>query len=1037
MKKYLLHFLFRGKSLGSFMVVLLCLSWNSVRAHETHRGVPPVEASQVGQQQITITGKVVSEDEGMPIPGVSIYIRGKEKIGTTTDFDGNYSIEVPSSNTILVFSYMGFVTQEVSVPASKVLNVSLKTDSTQLDEVVIVGVGYGAQKKEDLTGAVISANLEDFRKSPNANVAQMLQGTVPGLNIGQVTSSGETPSISVRGTTTLSGRSGVLIVLDGIIYNNSLESINPNDIQSIDVLKDASATAVYGAQAANGVILITSKKGKEGKTRINVSSSYTIQEPSKKLRTMNRQEMLNYVTEVMWDHAYTEESGYTQADPSFNLAAWMPDSYMVDSDGNITSTDFNWWDAATRTGSIIDNKVDFSGGSDKISYFVSLGNITQKNYLINDDFKRNSIRVNLDAQVRPWWKMGVQGFGSFVNKDGSEPTLWTLISMSPLTTPYNEDGTLNPLPMETARDNPLMGSDVLDRDRQNYFTGNLYSEFQLPIKGLTYRINFGNNFRYNEHFYASEYGFSQAGYAYKTHSTYNDYTLDNIVNYKKDFGKHSIAATLLYGAIERKYYWTRAEANTFDRLTLGYNSLEQGANQFTYSDANSESLLYQMARVNYKYDDRYLLTATLRRDGYSGFAENYKSALFPSVALGWVISKEKFYNVSWMNNLKLRGGYGVNGNQTFQYASLARVTSEAGYVFGDGSSAYIRQELASLGNKDLKWERTAGINLGLDFGFMDNRITGSLDVYRTKTHDLLYNVAIPSITGFTSISSNVGEVQNKGIEFIVTSQNIQTDKFKWSTTFNIASNSNKVVTLTGLDSDGDGVEDDLVSSNLFIGEDSSSLYGYVIDGIYQIGDDIPDGYYPGNYKIRDVNGDGAITTDDRKVIGKTNPAYRFGILNKLSYGNFTLNFFINSVQGGKNSYLGINSAVISQDDNARRLNRISEMAQEFWSPNNPDGIYASAPNSGPITPTRYEDRSFIRLQDISLGYNLPKSLCSSIGVDNINLYVNGKNLFIITKWHGWDPEANVGSSNGVNFTGSNYDGRPVMKSVTGGINISF
>ena len=833
-----------------------------------------------------------------------------------------------------------------------------------------------------------------------------------------------------------------MIVLDGIIYSNSLSSINPADIESIDILKDASSTAVYGARAANGVMLITSKKGKVGKAKISYSSSYSIQNPSKNIRPMNRQELLDFVKENMWNKAYTEESGYTQVNPDFDLASWMPDSYMLNSDGTISTTDFNWWDACTRTGSILENKLSISGGNDAISYLISLGNSTQKNFLLNDDFKRNSVRINLDAKLRSWWKVGVQTSGSFVNQDGAEPILWTLITMSPLATPYNEDGTLNRSPMNVARDNPLLGSVVDDRERHNYFIGNIYSEFQLPVKGLTYRINFGNNYQVNEHYQGSMYSFGGLGEAYKQNSSTYDYTLDNIVNYSGDFGLHNIAATFVYGAFERKYSYTEAKANTFTRMTLGYNSLEQGTNQFATSDANSEAMLYQMARLNYKYNNKYLVTATLRRDGYSGFAANHKSAIFPSVALGWVVSDESFFTIPVINYLKLRGGYGISGNQTYTYSSLSKVSSGAGYVFGDGGTTVNKQELTSMANNDLMWEKTAGLNLGFDFGLLMNRISGSLEVYKTTTNDLLYAVAIPSITGFTSITSNIGEIQNKGIEFSVTSRNVASADFEWSTTFNISSNKNEIISLTGMDSDGDGKEDDLISSNLFIGQSLSAIYDYKTDGIYQLDDDIPTGYYPGTYKIHDKTGEGNITTDDKVIIGKTDPAYRIGVLNTFKYKDFSLSFFINSVQGGKNGYLGQNMSTVTQDDNSRRYNLMKERADLFWSPNNTDGIYARYINAPAFSPTSvYQDRSFIRLQDITFSYNLPKSLLSFVRIENVNFYVTGKNLLILTKWKGWDPEANYGTitygSKTVNNGGSNYDGRPVMKSFTAGINVTF
>ncbi|WP_321437877.1 TonB-dependent receptor [uncultured Bacteroides sp.] len=979
---------------------------------------------------------VVKDVTGEPIIGASVVEVGTTN-GTITDISGNFSIKVSQKGKIAV-SFVGYQAQTVDVAGKTNIEIAMKENTALLNEVVVIG--YGTAKKSDLTGAVMSANVKDFEKTPNTNIIQSLQGTVPGLNVGQITTAGGTPNISIRGTNTISGNTNVLIVLDGIIYNGSLSSINPADIESVDVLKDASATAVYGAQAANGVLLITSKRGKAGKAKINFASSYSVQNPTRDLHPMNREQMLNWDTEVLWHQAYTEESGYTQKKSDFNLAKWMPDpSYQLDSNGNIASNDYNWWNQFTRTGTILENKFSVSGGNDGLSYLLSLGNTTQKNMLLNDDFKRNSIRVNLDAQPRKWWKMGLQAFGSFVNQDGQETYLPFLVQMSPLALPYDESGNMISYPMRTAVENPFHGSMIDDCERHNYFFANLYSEFQLPLKGLTYRVNFGNNYTVNEHNYASKYAYSENGEAYKNYSVYNDYTLDNIFNYNNNFGKHSLSATFVYGAIRRKYSYTNADANTFARMILGYNSLEQGTNQFTYSDAWKETLLYQMFRVNYKFNDRYLVTTTVRRDGYSGFAANNKNAIFPSVALGWVVSEEPFFKIPWFNYLKLRAGYGVSGNQTSRYASLAKVNSETGYIFGDGSTGVIRQELTSMQNKDLKWEKTDGLNFGFDYAFLNNHITGSLEVYKTTTHDLLYNVAIPSITGFTTIASNVGKLNNKGIEFTVTSHNINNKDFEWNTTFNISSNSNKIASLTGQDSNGDGKEDDLVASGLFIGKSISSLYDYKVDGIYQIGDKIPEGFYPGNYRIVDTNKDGKITSDDRVVLGKTDPAYRFGIMNKLRYKNLSLSFFINSVQGGKNGFMGRNSYYVNQDDNAIRYNRFSEQADKFWSPSNPDGIYARSYTGGKITPNLYQKRDFVRLQDVTLSYDLPKSIISRIGIDGLNIYFNCKNLLTFSGWHGWDPEANntYTDDSGTHITGSTYDNRPVMRSFTGGINISF
>jgi len=986
--------------------------------------------------QNTLRGVVISAADQEPIIGATLLEKGSLN-GTITDVDGQFSISVKKGATLVV-SYVGYATQEIATEGQTNLRIVLAEDNKLLDDVVVVG--YGTMKKSDLTGAVASANIKAFEKSTNTNLMQSLQGTVPGLNVGQASSAGSDPSISVRGTNTISGNSSVLVVLDGIIYTGGISTINPADIQSVDVLKDASATAVYGAQAANGVLLITTKKGAKGKAKVSFSSSYSIQNPTNEMRIMNRKEMLDFDNECLWLYSKTEASGYTQQDPNFNLAQRMPDSWMTDEKGNILGGDYDWWSDFTRTGRIQENKLNISGGSEAMSYLISVGNTTQKNYLLNDDYARNSIRVNLDIQPTSWLKAGVQAFGSFENRDGQETYLPFLIECSPLTQPYDEEGNMIDYPAHDARENPFHGSMVDDYDRNNSFFANLYAEVQLPLKGLTYRVNYGNNYRISEHNYASEFAENNNGQAYKHHSTYYDYTLDNIVNYANDFGKHSVGATFVYGASRRKYSYTAADAKLFPRMTLGYNSLELASTQTTNSDAWLETLLYQMYRVNYSYDSRYLFTATVRRDGFSGFSANNKSAVFPSVALGWVLTNEDWFKVNGLDYLKLRAGYGVSGNQTSRYSSLAKVNSSIGYIFGDGVSGAMRQELASMENADLKWEKTAGLNFGLDFAVLNNRISGNIEYYQTSTKDLLYAVSIPSITGFTSIMSNVGEIANRGFEFTINTQNIKSGDFEWTTQFNLSMNRNEIVKLAGLDTDGDGKEDDLTSSSLFIGESLSAIYDYTVDGIYQVGDDIPEGYHPGNYRIVDINNDGKIDENDRSIIGRTDPAVRMGMLNTFKYKGLTFSFFLNSILGGDKSYMGKNSFAELVNDNTLRHNRLTEQVDNFWTPSNPDGIYALYHANPAISPYRYENRSFVRLQDVTLAYDLPRQWMQKIHVDGINLYMSCKNLLTFTGWHGWDPEPNMTYQdiNGQNrVTGSNYDNRPVMKSVTFGININF
>ncbi|MDW7692313.1 TonB-dependent receptor [Flammeovirgaceae bacterium SG7u.111] len=981
-------------------------------------------------QQTKVTGKVTSVEDGEPLPGVSIIIKGTST-GAVTDVDGNYSLNV-DNNSILQFSYIGFATQEVEVSNQTIINVVMEYDLEQLKEVVVIG--YGSQKKEDLTGAVSSADLKSFENAPNVNIAQSLQGTIPGLNVGQVSQAGTTPNISIRGRTSLGGNNSVLIVVDGIIYTGSITAINPDDIASIDVLKDASSAAVYGAQGANGVMLITTKKGRrDRKPTISYTTSYTTQNPSSDYRPLNREGYLEKVRNQYYDEAFLAPN-YTEPNPDFNLADYV-DGSMVDENGNILDNDFSWWDAATNTGYIMDHQISISGGSESSSYLLSAGYTKQKGFIINDLYERKSIRANVDSDVKNWWTIGMQSFASFGDYSGAEPQLSNITRFSPLLTPYDENGDMIPFPTNTIEPNPFLTYDVTDLNNQNYIFGNFYSEIKFPfLEGLSYRINFGNTYRWDKYYYASEYSAGQTGRASKDNQFRYDYTLDNILTYKKTINnKHNITATLLYGATERNFDRTYASVEGFSSLTLGYNSLQQATNQFATSSAWSEALNYQMIRLNYVLSEKYLATVTVRRDGFSGFAANKKWGVFPSAALGWVVSNEKLFNVDFIDFLKLRAGYGSIGNLTSRYFSLSRISRSSAYVFGDGGSPLFGQQVSSLSNNDLEWESTTGINFGLDFRLFSDRLSGSFEYYNTETENQLFKRSIPSITGVNSINVNLGNIKNKGVELSLTSINVQKSDFLWETTLNFSRNANEIVSLTGEDLDGDGVEDDIIADGRFIGESIGTLYGYEAGPMYQLDDEIPAGYYPGTYSVIDQNGDGEITPDDRKIIGRREPAYRISMLNSFSYKNFTLTVFLNSIQGGKNGYLQNNNPSMTRTDNDIRNNYYQQI--DFWSPSNPDGKYARSIQNPTLRPGLYQDRSFVRLQDISLSYNFSGELLDKTGLSGLSLFVSGKNLATWTKWEGWDPE---GSNPDPEYAqGLSAGSRPIMKGYSFGLNVKF
>jgi TonB-dependent starch-binding outer membrane protein SusC len=1019
MKLNLAHLNDIGKHIVSCSIILLlCCGFSNLNA-----------------QNVSVKG-TIQDESGGGLPGASVVVKGTTQ-GTLTDNDGNFSLEAPKGGT-LVISYVGYNTQEISVNDNTPLSIKMSTEGTALSEVVVVG--YGTQKKVDVTGAVSSVNLETLRNAPNTNIAQYLQGTVPGLNVGVSTSAGGTPPISIRGRVTLNGSQSVLIILDGIQYTGSLSSINPDDIASVDVLKDASSTAVYGAQAANGVILITSRKGKfNQRPSISFSSAYTSQQPTvgNGMTPWNRDGYIKQLTESNWDKAYLAPN-YTEPNPAFKVQD-VADATMRDPTGALLTNNYDWFGEGTGNGAIQENNLSISGGADKVSYLLSGSLVDQKGFIINDKFKRKSIRANLEVQPLEWLKVGLVSSASFVNQDGQEPSFNSLLRISPLLVPYTAEGKLIPFPTNTIEPSPFMTYDVDDYDRNKYLFANVYTDINIPfIKGLSYRMNFGNNYRLSQRFNSSIYGAGQTGQAFKNTQDYYDYTLDNIVTYNRAFGKHEVTGTLLYGAIERKFNSVNARAEGFTRLSLSYNNLNLGNTKFVESDAWNEALNYQMARLNYKFNNKYLLTATVRRDGFSGFAKNNKYGVFPVAALGWIVSEEGFMqNVKAIEFLKLRAGYGSIGNQTSRYTSLARVSTNAAYVFGDGGATAFGQQVTTLGNDDLKWERTTGMNLGLDFTLRDSKLNGSIEYYNNNTTDLLYSVAIPAVTGFGSISTNLGKINNTGLEATLNYRVLNIGGFKWNTTLNFSRNNNKIVTLTGVDANKDGIEDDLISSNLFIGKSISAIYHYQINGINGLTDTRLPSFPVGTVKIVDQNGDNDITPEkDRVFLGKADPAYRTSLINSFEFKGLTLSVLLNSVQGGSDGYLANNNPSYFREDNSIRNNYLQ--AIDFWSPNNPTGKYPrNISGSRPkIEPNMYQSRSFIRLQDVSLSYNLA-NLINLNKIKNFNLYVSAKNLKTWTNWEGWDPEATDTDTNGILLNGLNTGGRPVMRAFTVGLNITY
>lgn len=999
----------------------------------------------VNAQGKTVNGVVV-DSQGQPIPGVNILEKGTTNSGST-DFDGKFTMKVQDSKSIMIFSFVGFKTKETDAGQGTSLKVVLVESGTALDEVVVVG--YGTQKKKDLTGAIASANLKQFEDSPNTNILQSLQGSLPGVTIGQTATAGTDPTIVIRGKSTLGGNTGVLIVLDGAIYRGAFTDLNPTDIQSVDVLKDASSKAIYGAQAANGIIMVTSKKGRKNqKTEVNYSTFYSMQSPIKNRRTLNREEFIESSRLNQYTKGFLAPN-YTDPNPDYDYLQDSGVAANLELQNSINNgTDFNWFKAGQNNSPyIVDHQLSIKGGSEKTTFFLSAGFTDQEGWIINDNYKRNSIRVNIDTQVNNWLKVGVNAFGSFSNRSGISPDLQSFVLMSPLNTPTSADGKFVLNPSGSSLTNPFLSVQADNFNQVNNIGAQAYASIDIPgVKGLNYRINYNNNYRWFQDYNSNIYGANSLGSASKENASTFDTALDNILTYDTHLDSdhlHGLKANLIYGWNKIDNETTTASATQFANQTLGYNNLGVGLIPVVSSGGYAESFLSTTARVIYDYDGKYLFSASIRRDGHSAFAEGNKIGYFPAASAGWVISKESFLSkYSKIDLLKLRASYGLNGNTSPRYSAQTTYSSNPAnqYLFGDGGQTVNSFVLNRLVSPDLTWEKTEGFDVGLDFGFYDNRISGSVGYYITNTRDMIFDRSLSATTGVNSIRTNIGELQNSGYEFDISINPIRTKDWNWDFGFNFSTNDNKITSLTGEDLNNDGKEDDLVQNNYFIGKSIGTIFTYVQDGIYQLGDVIPAGFEPGSYRYKDLNGDGKITTDDRAHIGRREADYQFGIRNSLTYKNFSLKFFINSVQGGisendpwagAGGFYGLTTYVAN--------NHFADI--DYWSPSNPDAEFNRANSSaGGVDYTPFKDRSFVRLQDISIGYTMDKELMKKAGLTSIRLYVSGKNLMTWTNWKGWDPETVSGLGISPKVPGTQNDAfpaLPVMKSINLGLDLTF
>ena len=953
---------------------------------------------------------VVKDETGEPVIGANVVVKGTTN-GTVTDMNGRYSLEVPEGG-VLQISYIGYNTQEVKVGSGDVVNVSLREDSEALDEVVVIG--YGTVKKSDLTGAVGSVQMKDVSQVGITSADRALQGQIAGVQVNARTGQpGESMMIRVRGSNSLAGGNEPLYVIDGMPVEKMNSDINPEDILSMEVLKDASSTAIYGSRGANGVVMITTKRGRTGDTVLEYNGYVGVSSLRKKLDLLGKDDYIAMVNEVSQNDgngiAITPEQ-----------AAMLPNN--------------DWQDLAYQTALTHSHQVSVSGGTDKTKLYSSLNYMNQEGIIKGSDYNRFALRINGDQKLARnlslnasiAYSYGTQNTANS-NADGWGAIAYTAMVMAPIQEIRDADGKYtnfsgtpwggtNPVGMAELYKNKTVNSRLL---------ANMSLIYEI-IDGLTFRVNAGAEVNAGSSDRYIPIGLSAGGKldgdASKSKSNYYTIINENILTYDKRFNKNH-ALNLMGGVTFQTYQYndlggsgTGFLRDVYETNNLGVASTP-GTPSSGYSDYRMASFL---GRANYNLMERYLLTVTARYDGSSKFSKNHKFAFFPSAALAWRLSEENFMqDIDWLSNLKLRASIGQTGNQSISpYQTFARLGT-SGPIFGDGKD--IGFGLSSMANDDLKWETTTQTDIGVDFGFFSNRLNIGFDYYWKQTRDLLYNATLPPSSGYSSMLRNLGRIDNKGFEISINTINMK-GKVNWTTNLNITSNRSIVKDL-GSDVYGNKIQriDAPIGGGnwfpLFVGKAPFQLYGYEIEGIYQTDEEArlngEATKKAGDYRYKDTDGKAGITTGDKTIIANTQPKFTFGLTNIINWNNFELSFLlIGSVGGDIVNEFNKSITNIGGTWNIRK-----DVWENHWTPENPNAKYARASVAtkdylafGDPSSVWVENGSYLRFKDIKLAYTLPSQWFAGSRKPNISVYLSGQNLITITSYSHYDPEASWTSS---------------------------
>lgn len=988
--------------------VLLCsaIGFTSLNAmaESTNNAInETLSVLRTNQGNLTIKGTI--SDKTGPIIGANVIIKGTTN-GVITDIDGNFTLENVKKGDILQVSFIGYSTKEIKISNNNNLHIQLDEDTQSLEEVVVVG--YGSQRKSDLTGGVTAVGEDKLGLVSTNNLMDKLAGQIPGLNISTGNAQpGEDQTLRIRGNNSLTASNDPLIVMDGIPYSGSLGDIDPDIIESMSVLKDASSAAIYGSRGSNGVILIQTKKGRQGKATVTYKGQVGMAETERRLDMMSGDEYLQY----LYDYNHLKNGiPYDQLTPESVLGADELANYKA-------GRTIDWQDKMFRQALVTNHQISLTGGTESTTYMASISRLRQDGVVRNTGMKRTNISLNINQNLGKWLKIGMSMQAIQKEYGGELPYLEAGLKMSPFGTYSDEEGNLEYYPMSrnTLFYNPMSDCDAIeDKTNRNVFIST-FADITLPVKGLSFRTNFGYNYRNN--FVGTYYGRNTLtgskvdGAASIENTHYWDYTWEIILKYENTFGKHKIDATGLFSIQETSKQYSKQSAESFVNDEGGYHNMAGGEKNKSLSSSLTETaLLSYMIRLNYAYAGKYLLTLTGRSDGYSAFGANNKYAFFPSAAAAWNISSEEFMENTrnWLDMMKLRVSYGANGNQGINaYQTLDRL-SLTQYVWGDGGNTVNGVYLPTngVGNPNLKWETTYTFNTGIDFGLFNGRLSGNIDFYIANTKDLLMNRTVPYMNGYRSILDNIGQTRNVGVEFALNSINIETKDFLWKTNVNFSLNRDKIVKLQ------ENGKDD-ITNKWFIGEPTNVYYDYNVIGTWQTDDprwkclvekdnagniisekwgyytddwkEIQKGAEPGSAKLEDVDGDGVITADDKKIIGSKLPSFLMSMTNNFTYKDFYMSFVLNGVFGQWRQM---------HDQNFDRwmpeFNYLSGM--NYWTESNPTNEMTS-PSYVPYEKhSFYKKMNYVQLKNITIGYNIPKTFTQKLGITSARVDVSVNNV---------------------------------------------